>query len=72
MPTLTVRDVPPALREKLERQTERHRRSLNGEVLAVLEEATDVPEASAEEALENRRALIERIKERRRMERELP
>ena len=63
MPTLTVRDVPPALREKLKRRAERHRRSLNGEVLTVLEEG--VRSAAPEEEEEDRRALIERIRKER-------
>ena len=62
MPTLTVRDVPPALREKLKRRAERHRRSLNGEVLTVLEEGV---RSAAPEEEEDRRALIERIRKER-------
>ena len=53
--TLTVRNVPPALHARLKRRAEAHRRSLNGEVLALLEEA--VEQTSEEE----RRAAIERI-----------
>jgi plasmid stability protein len=60
MPTLTVQNVPSALHAKLKRRAERHRRSLNSEVLNVLEETVGSPTP------EGRRGLVERIKERRR------
>ena len=60
MPTLTVQNVPSTLHAKLKRRAERHRRSLNDEVLAVLEDA-----AGSAEQPDDRQALIERIREER-------
>jgi plasmid stability protein len=60
MPTLTVQDVPSTLHAKLKRRAERHRRSLNDEVLAVLEDA-----AGSAEQPDDRQALIERIRKER-------
>lgn len=39
MPTITVRDVPDHVHQQLKRRAEDNRRSLNQEVLRVLEEA---------------------------------
>ena len=60
MPTLTVQNVPSTLHAKLKRRAERHRRSLNDEVLAVLEDA-----AGSAEQPDDRQALIERIRKER-------
>ena len=60
MPTLTVQNVSSALHAKLKRRSERHRRSLNDEVLAVLEDA-----AGSAEQPDDRQALIERIRKER-------
>ncbi len=38
MPALTVRDIPPRLYERLRERASRHRRSLSGEVVTLLEE----------------------------------
>lgn len=38
MPALTVRNIPPRLYERLRERAERHRRSLSGEVVTLLEE----------------------------------
>ncbi|NBC18140.1 MAG: Arc family DNA-binding protein [Bacteroidetes bacterium] len=56
--TLTVRNVPPSLHARLKRRAKEHRRSLNSEVLAVLEEAVG-------EKATDRESLIDRIKQRR-------
>ena len=60
MPTLTVQNVPSVLHAKLKRRAERHRRSLNDEVLAVLEDA-----AGSAEQPDDCQALIERIRKER-------
>lgn len=51
MPTITVRDVPDHIHQLLKQRAEEHRRSLNQEVLRVLEEAV------AESADADRQAL---------------
>jgi plasmid stability protein len=45
MPTITVRNVPDAVVRRLKARAERNRRSLSGEVVSLLEEATlEAPE----------------------------
>ncbi len=39
MPTITVRDVPAFVHERLKRRAEAHNRSLSGEVIELLEQA---------------------------------
>ena len=39
MPNITIRKVPKGLHERLKAQAEQHERSLNAEVLALLERA---------------------------------
>ena len=39
MPAITVRDVPDHVHRRLKRQAKAHNRSLNGEVLQILEQA---------------------------------
>ena len=52
--TLTLRGVPPTLHAKLKRRAEEHRRSLNSEVIALLEQAVG-------QAPQDRAALLEEI-----------
>lgn len=56
MPTLTVRDVPEDLHAWIKRQADTHHRSVNKEVIALLDElrgesASPRPRASADEIL---------------------
>jgi hypothetical protein len=37
MSALVIRDVPPALHERLKQEAEKHHRSMNGEIIAILE-----------------------------------
>ena len=46
MPNLSIKDVPDALAEKLRQRAERHHRSLQGELMAILEGAADENDAS--------------------------
>ncbi len=57
--TLTIRNVPPALHAKLKRRAEARRRSLNSEVLRLLENATGQTEEDREAVL----ARIDRLRE---------
>jgi len=43
MPTLTIRNLPEAVYRRLKERADRNRRSLNGEVVTVLEEAVLPP-----------------------------
>lgn len=56
MPTITIRNVPDALHQKLKRRAEAHNRSLNGEILKLLEQS--VMGHSSEE----RRALLDELR----------
>ena len=42
--SLTIRDIPRAVIDQLKARAERHRRSMQGEVLAILESAAADPE----------------------------
>ena len=54
--TLTIRNVPDALARKLKTRAERNHRSLQGEVMAILEHASVAN--SAEQALASYRAPV--------------
>lgn len=41
---LSIKNVPDQLAEKLRRRAERHHRSLQGELLSILEESVALPE----------------------------
>ena len=50
MPAITVRGVPDRMHRKLKRQAEAHNRSLNGEVLQLLEQAVTPDPSSGKRA----------------------
>jgi plasmid stability protein len=54
---LSVKNVPEDLVERLRRRAKRHHRSLQGELMAILEEATGPAKLSVEEAESRLRAL---------------
>ena len=58
--TLTVRNVPAALRERLQRRAAAHERSLDAEVVALLEGAVASASDDAPDS-EKRESVIERI-----------
>ena len=57
--SLTVRNIPRPVLERLRKLAARHRRSMQGEILAILEAAAteSVPRRSALETLQRVRAL---------------
>lgn len=57
MPTLTIKGVPSDLHEKLKKRAERHRRSMNNELLTILEHTLTSSRLSAEEAISQAEAL---------------
>lgn len=61
MPTLTIKRVPEELHERLKAQAERHRRSMNNEVITILERALSSSRPSADEAIARAEALNDRI-----------
>lgn len=62
MPTMTLRDLPEDLRDWLKRQAEAHHRSVNKEVIALLESLRSRPERALTQ--EEKRARIEGISRR--------
>ena len=54
---LSVKNVPSDLVEKLRKRAQRHHRSLQGELMTILEEATGPTKLSVDEAEERLRAL---------------
>ena len=54
---LSVKNVPDDLAERLRQRAKRHHRSLQGELMAILEEATGTPRLSVDEAEKRLRAL---------------
>jgi plasmid stability protein len=61
MPTLTIKRLPEELHERLKERAERHRRSMNNEVITILEEALMPSRRSAEEAIARAEALNREI-----------
>jgi plasmid stability protein len=57
MPTLTIKGVPPELHERLKKRAERHRRSMNNELLTILERTLSSSRLSAKDAVERAEAL---------------
>ena len=65
MPTITIRNVPEALHQRLKARAKAHRRSLNAEALTVLDEGvrtSPTPPATQEEAMARLDALRESIR----------
>jgi plasmid stability protein len=60
--TLTLKNIPDDLYERLKAAASRHRRSLNSEAIVCLERVLDPPRLSVEERLERARRLREEIK----------
>ena len=61
MPTLTIKNVPEELHERLKEQADRHRRSMNSEAIWILEQVLTPSRPSAEEAIARAKALNDRI-----------
>ena len=61
MPTLTLKNVPVDLHARLKASAERHRRSLNREILARLERDVERPSCEAEEYERRMRAFTARL-----------
>lgn len=61
MPSLTVRDIPDDVYRRLRNRAERHHRSMNGELLSILERALESRRLTAEEILTRASALRQRI-----------
>ena len=62
MATLTLKGIPATLREGLKQRALRNRRSLNGEVIACLEQVISPTERNASELLDQIRTSRARLK----------
>ena len=62
MPSLTIKNVPDALYERLRWSAQQHHRSLNSEVIHRLEQAVGAAAVDAAARLEEARAVRERVK----------
>lgn len=60
MGTLTLKNVPAALIDRIKRQAEQHRRSLNREAIHILEHGTGSASLPVEARLERIRAMRSR------------
>lgn len=59
MTTLTIKNLSPFLYERLKMQAKNNRRSINNEVIFVLEQALVIPPIDMKAALESTRKLRE-------------
>ena len=59
MPTLTIKNVPRELHKRLKKRAELHRRSMNSEVITLLEQDLVSRPVDPEEFLRRARALRE-------------
>jgi plasmid stability protein len=57
MPNLTIKNIPEAIYRRLKQAAEENHRSLNGQVIACLDEALSPPSISVEEQLAHIRKL---------------
>jgi plasmid stability protein len=59
---ITLKNIPPDLHKDLKSSANRHRRSLNSEIISLLEERLNPRRRAPEEVLEAASALKERMK----------
>ncbi|MGD8404056.1 MAG: Arc family DNA-binding protein [Anaerolineales bacterium] len=59
MTSLTIKNIPPIIYERLKMQAENNRRSLNSEVITILERALSVQPIDVESTIERSRRLQE-------------
>lgn len=61
MPTITIKGVPSELHDRLKKRAERHHRSMNNELITILERTLTASPMSAEEAISRAEALNRQI-----------
>lgn len=64
LPTLTIRNVPDALHQRLKARAKAHRRSLNAEALMMLDEALPTPGPAPPATQDDALALIDALRAR--------
>jgi predicted transcriptional regulator len=60
MPTVTVKNIPPELYERLKQLAEANRRSINSEIIACIEQSVSSKRLDLETLLVNARQLREK------------
>ncbi len=60
MPTITVKNIPPDLYERLRRSAAANRRSINSEIIVCIEQAVRSSKVDVEEVLAEARRLREK------------
>ena len=59
MVTLTIKNVPPEIYERIKTQAKNNHRSINGEVISILEKALSIPPIDVQTTLERTKKLRE-------------
>jgi plasmid stability protein len=59
MVTLTIKNVPPEIYERIKIQAKNNHRSINGEVISILEQAISIPPIDVKTTLEQTKKLRE-------------
>jgi antitoxin FitA len=59
MVTITIKNIPPQIYERIKSQARKNHRSINGEILSILEQAIAVPPIDVNATLERTRKLRE-------------
>ncbi len=59
MVTLTIKNVPPEIYERIKIQAKNNHRSINGEVISILEKALSIPPIDVHSTLERTKKLRE-------------
>jgi antitoxin FitA len=59
MVTITIKNVPPEIYERIKIQAKNNHRSINGEILSILERAISIPPIDVKGTLERTRKLRE-------------
>jgi plasmid stability protein len=63
MATLTVKNIPQKVFERLKRRAKTNRRSLNQEVIAVIEQALEVPHIDVASTMERTQKILQNFPE---------
>lgn len=62
MPSITVKNIPDRIYNKVRAQAEVHHRSINSEIIACLEKAVEPQRVSADDILQEARRLRKKAK----------
>lgn len=59
MVTITIKNIPPEIYERIKARAKNNHRSINGEILSILEQAISIPPIDVRATLERTRKLRE-------------